>query len=222
MILAIDTSTQWMGLALYDGSQILYSKVWRTSRRHTVELVPAIQTALTETGVELKALKAIAVALGPGSFTSLRIGLAVVKGIALAQRIPLIGIPSLDITANGIPLADHPLLAVLKAGRGRLAVQRYIPGEGRWDADGDIFMASAAELEEMITSPTIIAGEINQEDRRMLERRWRNALVANPAQNIRQPSALAELAWKRFEKGEADDPVTLAPIYLHTINTPAD
>ena len=74
----------------------------------------------------------------------------------------------------------------------------------------------------MITSPTIIAGEITQEDRRVLERRWRNALVASPSRNIRQPSALAEIAWKRFEKGEADDPVTLAPIYLHTINTPAD
>ena len=222
MILAIDTSTQWIGLALFDGAQILYSKVWRTSRRHTVELVPAIKAALAESGVELAALKAIAVALGPGSFTSLRIGLAVAKGIALAQRVPLIGVPSLDITANGIPLADHPLLAVLKAGRGRLSVQRYLPGDGHWEADGDIFMASADELEEMITSPTIIAGEIIQEDRRVLERRWRNALVASPSRNIRQPSALAEIAWKRFEKGEVDDPVTLAPIYLHTINTPAD
>lgn len=222
MILAIDTSTQWIGLALFDGSQILYSKVWRTSRRHTIELVPAIQAAMAETGIEITALKAIGVALGPGSFTSLRIGLAVAKGIVLAQRIPLIGIPSLDITAKGIALANHPLLAVLKAGRGRLAVQRYIPGDSRWEADGGIFMASASELEQMITSPTIIAGEINQEDRRMLERRWRNALVANPSQNIRHPSALAELAWKRFKKGEANDPVTLAPIYLHTINTPAD
>ncbi len=222
MILAIDTSTQWIGLALFDGAQILYSKVWRTSRRHTVELVPAIKAALAESGVELAALKAIAVALGPGSFTSLRIGLAVAKGIALAQRVPLIGVPSLDITANGIPLANHPLLAVLKAGRGRLAVQCYLPGDGHWEADGDIFITSADELEEMITSPTIIAGEITQEDRRVLERRWRNALVASPSRNIRQPSALAEIAWKRFEKGEADDPVTLAPIYLHTINTPAD
>jgi tRNA threonylcarbamoyladenosine biosynthesis protein TsaB len=41
MILAIDTSTQWMGLALYDGSQVLYEKVWRTNRRHTVELIGA-------------------------------------------------------------------------------------------------------------------------------------------------------------------------------------
>jgi tRNA threonylcarbamoyladenosine biosynthesis protein TsaB len=222
MILAIDTSTQWIGLALFDGAQVLYSKVWRTNRRHTVELVPAIQTALDECGVGLAVLKAIAVALGPGSFTSLRIGLAVAKGIALAQRIPLIGIPSLQITANGVPLAEHPLLAVLKVGRGRLAVQRYITIEGHWEADGEIFMASASELEDMITSPTIIAGEISQEDRRVLERRWRNALIVDPTRNVRQPSGLAELAWYRLAKDDADDPITLAPIYIHTLNTPAD
>jgi tRNA threonylcarbamoyladenosine biosynthesis protein TsaB len=222
MILAIDTSTQWMGLALFDGWQILYEKIWRTSRRHTVELVPAIQTAMAETGLNAKDLKAVGIALGPGSFTSLRIGLAVAKGLALSLRIPVIGIPSLDVTANGLALSDKPMMAILKAGRDRLAVQRYHSGEGAWAAEEEIFMASALELEEMITSPTILIGEINQEERRILERRWRNALVATPAENSRRPSILAQLAWKRLETGQVDDTASLAPIYLHTIGTPAD
>ena len=99
MILAIDTSTQWMGIALLQDAQILYEKVWRTKRRHTVELAPAIQEAVQDCGLQIKELEAIGVALGPGSFTSLRIGLAVAKGLALTQRAPVIGIPSLDITA---------------------------------------------------------------------------------------------------------------------------
>jgi len=222
MLLAIDTSTQWLSLALFDGWQILYEKIWRTSRRHTVELIPAIQTALTESGLETSSLKAVGVALGPGSFTSLRIGLAVAKGFALSLRIPVIGIPSLDITANAIPLSDKPLLAVLRAGRGRLAVQRYYLGEGSWDAEGEIFMASALELEETILSPTIIVGEIDPEERRILERRWRNALIASPAENSRRPSILAQLAWKRLENGQSDDTAALAPIYLHTLGTPAE
>lgn len=222
MILAIDTSTQWMGLALFDGWQILYEKIWRTSRRHTVELVPAIQTAMAETGLEASALKAVGIALGPGSFTSLRIGLAVAKGLALSLRIPVIGIPSLEITANGLTLSDKPMLAVLKAGRERLAVQRYHQGDNAWAAEGEIFMASALELEDMITSPTILIGEINQEERRILERRWRNALIASPAENSRRPSILAQLAWKQLETGQVDDTALLAPIYLHTIGTPAD
>ncbi len=222
MILAIDTSTQWMGLALFDGWQILYEKIWRTSRRHTVELVPAIQTAMAETGLEAKALKAVGIALGPGSFTSLRIGLAVAKGLALSLRIPMIGIPSLEITANGLALSDNPMMAMLKAGRDRLAVQRYQPGDNAWAAEGEIFMASALELEDMITSPTILIGEINQEERRILERRWRNALIASPAENSRRPSILAQLAWKQLETGLVDDTASLAPIYVHTIGTPAD
>ena len=222
MILAIDTSTQWMGLALFDGWQIIYEKIWRTSRRHTVELVPAIQTAMTETGLEAKALKAVGIALGPGSFTSLRIGLAVAKGLSLSLRIPVIGIPSLDVTANGLALSDKPMMAMLKAGRERLAVQRYHPKDNAWAAEGEIFMASALELEDMITSPTILIGEIDQDERRILERRWRNALIATPAENSRRPSILAQLAWKRLETGQVDDTASLAPIYLHTIGTPAD
>jgi tRNA threonylcarbamoyladenosine biosynthesis protein TsaB len=211
-----------MGLALFDGWQILYEKIWRTSRRHTVELVPAIQTAMTETGLEAKALKAVGIALGPGSFTSLRIGLAVAKGLSLSLRIPVIGIPSLDVTANGLALSDKPMMAMLKAGRERLAVQRYHPKDNAWAAEGEIFMASALELEDMITSPTILIGEIDQDERRILERRWRNALITTPAENSRRPSILAQLAWKRLETGQVDDTASLAPIYLHTIGTPAD
>ncbi len=219
MILAIDTSTQWMGLALFDGWQILYEKIWRTSRRHTIELVPAIKNAMIETGLDASSLKVIGVALGPGSFTSLRIGLAVAKGLALALRIPIVGIPSLEVTVNNIDLSNKPVLAVLKAGRGRLAVQKFYPGEGVWDPEGEIFIATAAELEDMITSPTIVCGEINQEDRRTLERRWRNALVATPADNVRRPAILAELAWNRFENGRVNNVASLAPIYLHTMGT---
>ena len=138
MILAIDTSTQWMGIALLQDAQILYEKVWRTSRRHTVELAPAIQEAVQDCGLQISDLETIGVALGPGSFTSLRIGLAVAKGLALTQRIPVIGIPSLDITAAGLPAQDIPLIAVLRAGRERLAAQTYQADNGRWKAAGEI------------------------------------------------------------------------------------
>lgn len=220
MILAIDTSTRWMGLSLFNGSQILYEKVWRTSRRHTVELIPAIQSALAETGLETADLKSIAVALGPGSFTSLRIGLAAAKGLALALRIPLIGIPSLDVTAAGQALTNKPMIAVLKAGRGRLAARRYHPGEGRWEPEGEIFKATPMELERMLTSPTILCGEIDGEARQILKRRWRNSLVARPSKNLRRPAILAELAWQRLEKGSHDDSALLSPIYLRTAGTP--
>ena len=115
MILAIDSSTQWMGIALFQDEQILYEKVWRTNRRHTVELAPAIQTAISDCGMRVTDLHAVAVAIGPGSFTSLRIGLAVTKGLALSLHLPVVGIPTLDITAACQPIRDIPLIAPVES-----------------------------------------------------------------------------------------------------------
>lgn len=217
MILAIDTSTQFMGISVYDGAQMLYEKVWKTNRRHTVELSPAVQGALKEINIELSALSAIAVALGPGSFTSLRIGLAFVKGLSFSLQIPVFGIPSLDVTAYGQPLDEVPMICVLKAGRGRYAAQDYKNEGGAWVREGNIYASTASELETRIESPTIIRGEIEQEDRRVLKRRWRNALVASPSENVRRPAHLAEIAWKCFQADESDDVITLEPIYLQTL-----
>ena len=104
MLLALDTSTQWIGMALYDGVQVLGEEIWQTHNHHTVEIAPAIQRLMSRCSVLPSALEGIGVALGPGSFTSLRIGLAVAKGMALALRLPVAGIPSLDVLAAGQPL----------------------------------------------------------------------------------------------------------------------
>src|SRR5262245_27616805 len=119
MLLAVDTSSTQMGLALYDGAQVIAEYAWRSAQRHTVELAPAIADLLVRSGLSMDAVQALSVALGPGSFTSLRVGLALVKGLALARHIPLIGIPTLDILANAQPVSKFPLAAAIQAGRGR-------------------------------------------------------------------------------------------------------
>ncbi|HOJ01663.1 MAG TPA: tRNA (adenosine(37)-N6)-threonylcarbamoyltransferase complex dimerization subunit type 1 TsaB, partial [Anaerolineaceae bacterium] len=102
MILAIDTSTQWLSVALYDAEQqvFLFEKTWRATRRHTIELAPAITNLLQEVGTTIQDVDTLAVATGPGSFTSLRIGLAFSKGIVLANRINLIGVPVLALVGH--------------------------------------------------------------------------------------------------------------------------
>ncbi len=129
-LLAIDTSTRAVGLALYNGAQILNETMWVSRDYHTVELAPAISDALLKNGLEAKDLCAVAVALGPGSFTGLRIGLALAKGLAIVRHIPIIGIPTLDSLAVGQPLIQLPMAAVLRAGRGRLAVGGTVRKKG--------------------------------------------------------------------------------------------
>jgi tRNA threonylcarbamoyladenosine biosynthesis protein TsaB len=176
---------------------------------------------MQECGLQMTELEAIAVALGPGSFTSLRIGLAVAKGLSLSLHIPVIGIPTLDVMAACRPVQPKPLVAVLKAGRDRLAACNYSAADDGWRADGEIYVVTAAELESRITDSTLFCGEINTEDRKTLERKWRNAVVADAADNIRRPSRLAVMAAARLEAGQVDDVISLAPIYLHTLNTPS-
>ncbi|HAF61116.1 MAG TPA: tRNA (adenosine(37)-N6)-threonylcarbamoyltransferase complex dimerization subunit type 1 TsaB [Anaerolineaceae bacterium] len=220
MILAIDTSTQWLSIALYDWENEVfpYEKTWRSSRRHTTELAPAVDKILIDSGITADNLKAVAIATGPGSFTSLRIGLAFAKGMALVNHLDLIGIPSLDILAATVPPASIPLICILQAGRKNLAACRYHFDE-MWKEEGETFVTTPQELSENIYTETIICGEMDHEMRRIIGRKWKKAQLCSPSASIRRASTLAELASIRLSKDMTDDPALLAPIYLHTINS---
>ncbi len=138
MLLAVDTSTAQTGLALYDGSQVLAEVMWQSRQHHTVELAPAFTELLKRTEVKVSDIEALGVAIGPGSFTSLRVGLSFVKGLAIARKLPVVGIPSLDILADAQPVAKKLLLAaLLQAGRTRIALGWYKVVENHWKLDGD-------------------------------------------------------------------------------------
>jgi tRNA threonylcarbamoyladenosine biosynthesis protein TsaB len=223
MLLAIDTSTAQIGLALYDGGTIPGELFWQSRAHHTEQLAPALSVLLERVGVTIDSVAALGVAIGPGSFTSLRVGLAFVKGLALARHIPLIGIPTLDIVAACVPLPDsstnsgkrRKLAAVLQAGRGRLAVGWYKPTRDGWQAEGPATTTTADELESKIRKPVIICGEMNAEDRHRLARKFKNVILASPAQCVRRPGILAEISWNRWKAGKTDAAASLAPIYLH-------
>ena len=224
MLLAIDTSTQITGLALYDGTRVLCEMTWQSRNHHTVELSPAVAELLERCGSRPADVRALGVALGPGSFTSLRIGLAIAKGMALALKIPVIGVPTLDILAAAVPpswpgagatLLELPLAALLQAGRGRLALMWYRVQEGVWQAQGAPQIVTVEELSQKIQKPTLVAGELNAADRQILARKRKNVILVSPAQALRRAGFLAEIAWERWQAGRVDDVVSLAPIYLH-------
>jgi len=215
MLLAVDTSTAQVGLALYDGAQVNGEFAWRSSQRHTVELAPAIADLLTRCGLRIEDVRVLGIALGPGSFTSLRVGLALVKGLALARRLPLIGIPTLDILAAAQPSSRLPLVAAIQAGRSRLAVGWYKSSKSGWQAKGPARVVTVDALIDEIEGPSIVCGELTSDERQRFERKKVNVHLASPAQSVRRPALLAELAWARWQDGKVDDEASLAPIYLH-------
>jgi len=215
MLLALDTSTQTIGIALYDEPIIIGEMTWHTASHHTVELAPAVADLMRRCAVKPSELEAVAVALGPGSFTSLRIGLALAKGLALSLSIPIIGIPTFEFQAAQQPLAAEPMFTVLPAGRTRMAVQEYAANSGNWLPLDEARVMTPEEISDRISGPTRICGEMSAAERQVIGRKWKNAMIAPPALAMRRPAVLAELAWKRWKEGRVDDPILLAPIYLH-------
>jgi len=221
MLLAVDTSTTQMGLALYDGAQVLGEYAWRSRQRHTVELAPAIADLLARCALTINDVHALGVALGPGSFTSLRVGLALVKGLAMSRHIPLVGIPTLDILAHAQLQSKHPLAVAIQAGRGRYALgwyKRSSPADKasrkQWQAQGDARVVTLEALIAEVQTPSVVCGEFTAEVRQKISSN-ENIQLASPASSIRRPAMLAELAWARWQSGDVDDEAALAPIYLH-------
>ncbi len=213
MILAIDTATQYASLALYHPDGLFAEETWFSGRRHTVELTPRIQRMLALAELPVAHLTGLAVALGPGSFTGLRIGLAVAKGLALPHKLPVIGVPTLDIVAYPFREQALPVWAIAEAGRGRILAACYRQvEEAGWQATTEAHITTADKLAEQIDSPALCIGEIGPDAAQIL-RQNSHALIVPAAARLRRAGYLAEIAVERLEQGEQDDPDALVPIY---------
>ena len=216
MLLAVDTSTRNISIALSGGGNVLSEMYWSSPNYHTVELAPAVALMFEKARITSKDLEAASVAIGPGSFTGLRIGLAFVKGLALSHHIPLVGVPTLDILAASQPTSSLSLAAVVEAGRKRMSVGWYRVEDGKWGPTGRLENMSLEEFAEAIQEPTWVCGELSDQVRSRLGQLGSNVEIASPAQSVRRSAFLADIAWHRWQAGQVDDPAALAPKYLHT------
>ena len=223
MLLAIDTATRTASLALYSSEGVLVETSWRSRENHTVELTPQIVRLLELGGADKHQLTAIAIALGPGSFTGLRVGMSVAKGLAFGSRIPLIGVPTLDAIAHAHAWQTFPIWAVLSAGRGRYSAARYAARRGVAKRVGDYALVDGAGLADLVHHSAegekairaFFCGDIDAGLEQLLdERLGTGAAFASPAMNTRRAGFLAELAWARHQRGESDDTASTAPMYM--------
>jgi tRNA threonylcarbamoyladenosine biosynthesis protein TsaB len=215
MLLAIDTATHLAGLALYEEGQVRAEEIWHSAMTHTVELMPRVERMLSTHQVAIESLAGIAVSLGPGSFTGLRIGLAAAKGMALPYRLPLIGVPTLDVVAYPFQATGQPVWAVIQAGRGRIAVASYDDVQGTWTQTTPPTLTTFEGLCELATEPAVFTGEVDDQGAHSLRGRLgQAATIPTSAIRLRRPACLAELASLRLARNDVDDVTTVAPIYL--------
>jgi tRNA threonylcarbamoyladenosine biosynthesis protein TsaB len=213
MLLAIDTSTRYAGVALADEGRVLSARCWYSSVNHTTELMPAVSDTLTSRGLTPRDLEGIAIALGPGGFSALRVGMSAAKGLALAAKIPLVGLSTLELEAFPYLESGVAVVALLDAGRKEVASARF-------GADGqrvrDDIIGAPGELVAEFTGPTLFCGEGVLPWAGLIKERLGPLAVVvmshwSPASRL---WSLAELGQRKLAAGEIDDLVALQPYYL--------
>jgi len=209
-LLALDTATDQAGIALFDGVRVAEVS-WPVGRRQTVALLPAIEWLLASCDISMDAIRAIGVAIGPGTFTGLRVGLSVAKGLAALSEREIIGVPTIAIAAEPFSTAGGPVLVTLPAGRERVVWAVKEVGENVGEPVNSSLEELAAELTDH--PEYLLAGELLPDQRDRLLAIHDHAVPITAG--ARRPSSLARLARERWLKGDLDDPVMIEPIYLH-------
>jgi tRNA threonylcarbamoyl adenosine modification protein YeaZ len=222
LILAVETSTFTGSVALVEASlpegagRIVGETTLNLSETHSSRLMPTIDRLLRETSRSIQAVQGIAVGLGPGSFTGLRIAVSTVKGLAFSLRVPVVGVPTLDALAHNFPYASPLVCPVLDARKKEVYATLFRGnGEGQLRRIGEYWVLSPEELCSRISERTILVGsgaEVYGETFR--EKLGSRALFAPPEFSFPRASTVARLSLPSFQDGQTLDLMTFSPIYV--------
>jgi tRNA threonylcarbamoyladenosine biosynthesis protein TsaB len=207
-VLAVETSTLAGGAALLDGDRVVGQYLLDARVTHSERLMVAVDRLLVDAGVSPRDLEGLAVAVGPGSFTGLRLGIATVKGLALALGVPVAAVGTLDAMATVLPFASLPVCPVLDARKGEVYAALYRWSDGAMRRAWGPLAASPADLARRLVEPTVLlgdgAGAIESP----------HARLAPPSHRVPMPACVGLLGAARLRAGETVAPAALVPLYL--------
>lgn len=211
MELALDTSTATAGVAVAERGRLLAELTWRAGQQHTTQLYAAIEHVLKLAGTTPQGVTAIVVAIGPGTFSGLRVGVSAAKGFALANDLPLAAVSTMAVEAYPFAAVGLPIRPILDAGRGEVAVGHFA-GESELETPRILTLeALCAEIQV----PTLFCGEqLPLVAERLRTQLGQRAVLPPFAAAVRRPGNLAELGWRRLAAGQREDIATLQPNYL--------
>ena len=216
-ILAIDTASSVSSVAVASEGKLQAEVTVEAGRTHSETLLSHIEGALSFAGGERSALTGVAVSIGPGSFTGLRIGLATAKAIAYGLGIPLVGVSTLAALALAVPVPDVHTLALMDAQKGNAYAGLYEGRAGRWPAGrpgrGAPLAAALAAAADR-GKPVLLTGELAVKKRARLGNLPDNVTLAPAHLLTARASHVAWLGIARLAAGERDDPMTLEPFYI--------
>ncbi len=216
IVLGIDTSTPQTSVAIGNEHGTLAQTALSVGRSHEQVVIPAIQQLLQWSEIEVSRVTGVAVGVGPGLFTGLRVGVTTAKVMAQALRIPLIAVPSLDLLAFEVRYSDRLVVPALDARRGEVfyATYRQVPGGVQRLSDYEVGTPADLCAELMSRSEEVLLlgdGAIRyRDDFFNLERvEFGPAALSYPS-----VSALVELTRAKFQREDFAQPRDVHPLYL--------
>jgi tRNA threonylcarbamoyladenosine biosynthesis protein TsaB len=212
-ILAFDTSTKFLSIALLEGEYLISFYHKDAGIRHSELLVPTMKEMLERMGWKPSEIELIAVGLGPGSFTGMRIGIATVKGLATMLGSRVIGVPSMDAMIRNIKTPPRLIAPILDARKEKVYTCIYEYANGAFRKKTDYMLTFIDDLLDALEEKVLFFGDAIGKYREKLS----GSPMADHDENVDwypRATELGRIGYERAMLG-TDDPGEINPLYLH-------
>ncbi|MBP9853750.1 MAG: tRNA (adenosine(37)-N6)-threonylcarbamoyltransferase complex dimerization subunit type 1 TsaB [Candidatus Omnitrophica bacterium] len=215
-ILAIDTSTQNLSLAIAKDEQILAYRNEDLGRKMSNAIVPRIERLLTQVKIKPAEIDGFVVGLGPGSFTSLRVGLSTIKGLAFVGNKPIVGIPSLDAVARSIKKSEHPVCVVADAKRSLVYTSCYTVSDDKITRTSEYVLTDIVSFLDQLSTPVIFIGDaVALYEKEIKKSKKAIQMITDSKQVLPQAKYFIHEGFRRLKAGKIDSMAKIVPLYLY-------
>lgn len=214
-VLGIETSSTLCGVAIVDEGEPVAEYRLNIRNVHSEKLVSAIERVSADSQVGFNRLGGIAISIGPGSFTGLRIGLSVAKGLAFSLGLPIAAVPTLEALASQLPQTPYLICPLLRARKDELYTAFYKNINGKLERVRDHKILTLPQFIAEVDTEIILLGEGADWYKDILIEGLRGKAVFAPKTcSLPSPLSVAQLGWERLKRGEIANLETLEPLYL--------
>jgi len=213
-ILAVETATLVGSVALLDAGRVVGQNLVDIALTHSERLMATIDRLLQDCRWQIADLEGLAVSIGPGSFTGLRVGVATVKGLALALGLRVAPVPTLDALACNLPFADAPVCPLLDARKGEVYLSLYRWSGSRMERQWGYLALPPRAAAERLEPPVIVLGDGAAVCLPFLEGLGAGLRVAPASHSVPSAAVVGGLGSALLESGHGVAAEVLEPLYL--------